>query len=71
TVNDDTYDDPFDSKEEKIKDAKLLIDELDSPESSDFLPFFKCDLVFYEDFSKVDTLSSTSNEDKVFNPGIC
>ncbi|GKD26402.1 hypothetical protein Tco_1232616, partial [Tanacetum coccineum] len=31
TVNDNTYDDPFDFKEEKIKDAKLLIDELDSP----------------------------------------
>ncbi|GJT45951.1 reverse transcriptase domain-containing protein [Tanacetum coccineum] len=29
TVNDDTYDDPFDSKEEKIKDSKILIDELD------------------------------------------
>ncbi|GKC08631.1 reverse transcriptase domain-containing protein [Tanacetum coccineum] len=25
TVNDDTYDDPFDSKEEKIKDSKILI----------------------------------------------
>ncbi|GJR79252.1 reverse transcriptase domain-containing protein [Tanacetum coccineum] len=70
TVNDDTYDDPFNSKEEKIKDAKLLIDELDSPESSDFLPFLECDLVFYEDFSKVDTLSSTNNEDKIFNPRI-
>ncbi|GJT93781.1 reverse transcriptase domain-containing protein [Tanacetum coccineum] len=33
TVNDDTYDDPFDFKEEKIKDSKILIDELDSPES--------------------------------------
>ncbi|GKA55203.1 reverse transcriptase domain-containing protein [Tanacetum coccineum] len=31
TVNDDVYDDPFDSKEEKIKDSKILIDELDSP----------------------------------------
>ncbi|GKB20290.1 reverse transcriptase domain-containing protein [Tanacetum coccineum] len=39
TVNDDTYDDPFDSKEEKIKDSKILIDELDLPGSSDFLPF--------------------------------
>ncbi|GJW12376.1 hypothetical protein Tco_1578203 [Tanacetum coccineum] len=27
TANDNTYDDPFDSKEEKIKDLKLLIDE--------------------------------------------
>ncbi|GKE70458.1 hypothetical protein Tco_1528530 [Tanacetum coccineum] len=34
TVNDDTYDDPFDFKENKIKDSKILIDELDSPESS-------------------------------------
>ncbi|GJZ47636.1 hypothetical protein Tco_0601468 [Tanacetum coccineum] len=68
TVNDDTYDDPFDSKEEKIKDSKLLIDELDSPKSSDFLPFPEYDSVFYEDFSEVDALSSTNNEDKVFNP---
>ncbi|GKG29221.1 hypothetical protein Tco_0416586, partial [Tanacetum coccineum] len=64
TVNDDIYDDPFDFKEEKIKDSKILIDELDSPESSDFLPFLECDSVFYEDFSKVDALSSTNNEDK-------
>ncbi|GJZ47467.1 reverse transcriptase domain-containing protein [Tanacetum coccineum] len=70
TVNDDTYDDPFDSKEEKIKDSKILIDELDPPRSSDFLPFPECDSVFYEDFSEVDALSSTNNEDKVFNPGI-
>ncbi|GKB96324.1 reverse transcriptase domain-containing protein [Tanacetum coccineum] len=70
TVNDNTYDDPFDSKEEKIKDSKILIDELDPPGSSDFLPFPECDSVFYEDFSEVDALSSTNNEDKVFNPGI-
>ncbi|GJU83080.1 reverse transcriptase domain-containing protein [Tanacetum coccineum] len=70
TVNDNTYDDPFDSKEEKIKESKLLIDELDPPRSSDFLPSPECDLVFYEDFSEVDALSSTNNEDKVFNPSI-
>nr|GEZ61223.1 hypothetical protein [Tanacetum cinerariifolium] len=35
--NDDVYDDPFDSKEDKIKESKLLIDELDSLRSSDFL----------------------------------
>nr|GEW95628.1 hypothetical protein [Tanacetum cinerariifolium] len=29
--NDDVYDDPFDSKEDKIKESKLLIDELDPP----------------------------------------
>ncbi|GJW84428.1 hypothetical protein Tco_0157573 [Tanacetum coccineum] len=70
TVNDNTYDDPFDSKEEKIKDSKILIDELDPLGSSDFLPFLECDSVFYEDFSEVDALPSTNNEDKVFNPGI-
>ncbi|GKF23927.1 hypothetical protein Tco_0076249, partial [Tanacetum coccineum] len=48
----------------------ILIDELDLLESSDFLPFPECDSVFYEDFSEVDALSSTDNEDKVFNPGI-
>ncbi|GJX16987.1 hypothetical protein Tco_0217819 [Tanacetum coccineum] len=42
------YDDPFDSKENKIKS----------------------DSVLYEDFSEVDTLTSTDNEDKVSNPGI-
>ncbi|GJT57473.1 hypothetical protein Tco_0992527 [Tanacetum coccineum] len=47
-----------------------MIDELDLPRSSDFLPFPECDSVFYEDFSEVDTLSSTNNEDKVFNPSI-
>ncbi|GJU04892.1 hypothetical protein Tco_1121322 [Tanacetum coccineum] len=70
TVNDDTYDDPFDFKEEKIKESKLLIDELDLPESNNVLPFLECDSVFYEDFSEVDALPSTDNEDKVFNPGI-
>ncbi|GKC23375.1 reverse transcriptase domain-containing protein [Tanacetum coccineum] len=68
--NDYVYDDPFDFKQEKIKDYKILIDELDLPESSDFLPFPEYDSVFYEDFSEVDALSSTNNEDKVFNPGI-
>ncbi|GJT51730.1 hypothetical protein Tco_0977887 [Tanacetum coccineum] len=70
TINDDTYDDPFDFKEEKIKESKLLIDELDLLESNNVLSFSECDSVFYEDFSEVDALSSTNNEDKVFNPGI-
>ncbi|GJU49349.1 hypothetical protein Tco_1218904 [Tanacetum coccineum] len=65
------FDDTFDSKENKIKVSKLLVDELDSTGSSSFLPhFLECDSVHYEDFSKVDTLTSTNNEDKVFNPGI-
>ncbi|GJW22688.1 reverse transcriptase domain-containing protein [Tanacetum coccineum] len=68
--NDDVYDDPFDSKEDKIKESKLLIDELDPPRSSDFLPSPECDSVFYEDFSEIKALPSTNNEDKVFNPGI-
>ncbi|GJY11644.1 hypothetical protein Tco_0380953 [Tanacetum coccineum] len=70
--NDDVYDDPFDFKEDKIKESKLLIDELDPPRSSDFLPSPKCDSVLYEDFSELDALPSTDNEDKVihFKKGI-
>nr|GFC04674.1 hypothetical protein [Tanacetum cinerariifolium] len=68
--NDDVYDDPFDSKEDKIKESKLLIDEIDPPRSSDFLPSLEYDSVLYEDFSEVDALPSTNNGDKVFNPGI-
>ncbi|GKB46704.1 reverse transcriptase domain-containing protein [Tanacetum coccineum] len=45
-------------------------DDLVELESSDFLPSPKCDSVLYEDFSEVDALPSTNNEDKVFNPGI-
>nr|GEZ15244.1 hypothetical protein [Tanacetum cinerariifolium] len=61
------YDDPFDSKGEKIKESKLLIDELDLP--CDFLPF-EYDSFLSDDFSRVDAKPSTINEDKVFNPGI-
>nr|GEY67127.1 hypothetical protein [Tanacetum cinerariifolium] len=38
---DNFYDDPFDSKGEKIKESKLLIDELDLP--CDFLPYLEYD----------------------------
>nr|GEX71206.1 reverse transcriptase domain-containing protein [Tanacetum cinerariifolium] len=62
------YDDPFDSKGEKIKESKLLMDELDLP--CDFLPSSEYDSFPSEDFSRVDGLPSTNNEDKVFNPGI-
>nr|GEX22626.1 reverse transcriptase domain-containing protein [Tanacetum cinerariifolium] len=61
------YDDPFDSKGEKIKESKLLIDELDL--LCDFLPS-EYDSFISQDFSRVDALPSTNNEDKVFNPGI-
>nr|GFC27122.1 hypothetical protein [Tanacetum cinerariifolium] len=60
------YDDPFDSKEEKIKESKLLINELDLP--CDFLSPFEYDSFISQDFSRVDALPSTSNEDKIFNP---
>nr|GEV60979.1 reverse transcriptase domain-containing protein [Tanacetum cinerariifolium] len=62
------YDDPFDSKGEKIKESKLLMDELDPP--CDFLPSSEYDSFTSEDFSRVDAKPSTNNEDKVFNPGI-
>nr|GEY58584.1 hypothetical protein [Tanacetum cinerariifolium] len=42
--NEYVYDDPFDCKEDKIKESKLLIDELDPPRSSDFLPSLEYDL---------------------------
>nr|GEY01412.1 reverse transcriptase domain-containing protein [Tanacetum cinerariifolium] len=67
---DDAYDDPFDSKEDKIKDSKLLTDELDLPRLSDFLPSPEYDSFLFEDFPEVDALPSTNNEDKVFNLGI-
>nr|GEX80557.1 hypothetical protein [Tanacetum cinerariifolium] len=63
----DTFDnDSFDSKGEKIKEAELLIDQLDLP----------CDIhLEYDsfnsrDFSRDDDLPSPDKEDKVFNPGI-
>nr|GEW73432.1 reverse transcriptase domain-containing protein [Tanacetum cinerariifolium] len=46
------YDDPFDSKGEKIKESKLLIDELDLP--SDFFPSPEYDSFLFEDVFKVD-----------------
>nr|GFA63884.1 hypothetical protein [Tanacetum cinerariifolium] len=64
------YHDPFDSKGEKIKESKLLIDELDPLRSSDFLLSPEYDSFLFEDFFEVDALSSTNNEDKVTNPGI-
>nr|GEV67962.1 hypothetical protein [Tanacetum cinerariifolium] len=57
------YNDPFNSKGDKIKESKLLIEELDLP--SDFLPSFEYDSFLSEDFSKVDALPSTNNEDKI------
>nr|GEV27128.1 hypothetical protein [Tanacetum cinerariifolium] len=63
--DENVYDDPFNSKGEKIKESKLLIDELDL--HFDFLPS-EYNSFISQDFSRVDALSSTNNEDKVFNP---
>nr|GEW84623.1 hypothetical protein [Tanacetum cinerariifolium] len=52
SYNDDAYNDPFDFKEEKIKESKLLIDELDPLRSSDFLPLLEYDSFLFEDFFK-------------------
>ncbi|GKA56399.1 hypothetical protein Tco_0755471, partial [Tanacetum coccineum] len=65
----DVYNDPSDSKEDKIKESKLLIDELDPPRSSDFLSSPKCDSVFYEDF--FENVKKTTNASLIledFNP---
>nr|GEU51096.1 reverse transcriptase domain-containing protein [Tanacetum cinerariifolium] len=62
------YNDPFNSKGEKIKESKLLIDELDLP--CDFLPPFEYDSFISQEFSMVDAFPSTNNEDKIFNPVI-
>nr|GEZ14587.1 reverse transcriptase domain-containing protein [Tanacetum cinerariifolium] len=59
---DNVYDDPFDSKGEKIKESELLIDELDLP--CDFLPYSEYDSFNSQDFSRVDALPSPNNEDK-------
>nr|GFD16027.1 hypothetical protein [Tanacetum cinerariifolium] len=54
------YDDPFASKGEKIKESKLLIDELDL--LCDFLPPFEYDSFISQDFYRVNALPSTNNE---------
>nr|GEY58321.1 reverse transcriptase domain-containing protein [Tanacetum cinerariifolium] len=63
---DNFYDDLFDSKGEKIKEAELLIDQLDLP--CDILSEY--DSFNSQDFSRDDDLPSSDNKDKVFNPGI-
>nr|GFA65208.1 reverse transcriptase domain-containing protein [Tanacetum cinerariifolium] len=65
--SDATFDDnSFDSKGEKIKEAELLIDQLDLP--CDILSEY--DSFNSQDFSRDDVLPSPDNEDKVFNPRI-
>nr|GEW50838.1 hypothetical protein [Tanacetum cinerariifolium] len=57
------YDDPFNSKGDKIKESKLLVDELDLP--YDFLLPSEYDSFNSEDFPKVEALPSTNSEDKI------
>nr|GFA57974.1 hypothetical protein [Tanacetum cinerariifolium] len=65
--SDATFDDDlFDSKGEKIKEAELLIDQLDLP--CDILSEY--DSFNSQDFSRDDVLLSPDNEDMVFNPRI-
>nr|GEY51436.1 hypothetical protein [Tanacetum cinerariifolium] len=65
--SDATFDnDSFDSEGEKIKEAELLIDQLDLP--CDILSEY--DSFNSQDFSRDDVLFSPDNEDNVFNPGI-
>nr|GFC93671.1 hypothetical protein [Tanacetum cinerariifolium] len=59
-------DDSFDSEGEKIKEAELLIDQLDLP--CDILSEY--DSFNSQDFSRDDVLFSPGSEDKFFNPGI-
>nr|GFA47514.1 reverse transcriptase domain-containing protein [Tanacetum cinerariifolium] len=59
------YDDPFNSEGEKIKESKLLMDELDLPCNS--LPYFEIDSFNSQDFSRVDDLPSLDNEDKDYS----
>nr|GEV22674.1 hypothetical protein [Tanacetum cinerariifolium] len=60
---DNFYDDPFDSKGEKIKESELLIDEPDLP--CDFLPYPEYDSFASQNFSRDDDLPSPDKEDKV------
>nr|GFA42859.1 hypothetical protein [Tanacetum cinerariifolium] len=65
--SDDTFDDDsFDSEGEKIKEAELLIDQLDLP--CDIISEY--DYFASQDFSRDDVFPSLDIEDKVFNPGI-
>ncbi|GJT41803.1 hypothetical protein Tco_0941668 [Tanacetum coccineum] len=63
------------SENDKTKDSKtkILIDELESLESSVLLSqLLECDSTLYEELLEIDTLPSfpSGNEDKAFNPSI-
>nr|GEZ76729.1 hypothetical protein [Tanacetum cinerariifolium] len=60
---DNFYDDPFDSEGEKIKESKLLMDELDLP--CDSLPYSESDSFNSQDFSKVTIITRVAMEKKL------
>nr|GEV88792.1 hypothetical protein [Tanacetum cinerariifolium] len=64
----DLNDNLVDTMPEMFTDEHAL--DYSSPPSSDFLPSTEYDSFLFEEFSKVDALPSTKNEDKVFNPSI-
>nr|GEU67174.1 reverse transcriptase domain-containing protein [Tanacetum cinerariifolium] len=70
----DTMPEMFIDKHALDYSTPSLYDEYDDDvfegESSDFLPSSEYNSFLLEDFSEVDALPSTNNEDKVFNPGI-
>nr|GEU70611.1 hypothetical protein [Tanacetum cinerariifolium] len=66
--NDDVYNDLFDSKEDKIKESKLLIDEIDLLRSSDFfLPPNTVQVTPYKNVKKI-AISHASLILENFNP---
>ncbi|GJU30322.1 reverse transcriptase domain-containing protein [Tanacetum coccineum] len=70
TNNDNVYDDPFDFKEEKIKESKLLIDELDLPESNNLLPFLECILIHGNLFEVTNFATPDKNLKKTTNASL-
>nr|GFD25863.1 hypothetical protein [Tanacetum cinerariifolium] len=58
----DPKDNLFDTIPEMFTDEHAL--DYSSPPSSDFLPSLEYDSFLFEDFSEVDALPSTNNEDK-------
>nr|GEW97114.1 hypothetical protein [Tanacetum cinerariifolium] len=60
---DNFYDDPFDSKGDKIKESELLIDELDLP--CDILPYSEYDYFASQDFSRDDDLPSPTTRTRL------
>nr|GEV12990.1 reverse transcriptase domain-containing protein [Tanacetum cinerariifolium] len=68
----DTIPEMFTNEHNLDYSSPPLYDEYDDDlfELDDFFPSLEYDSFLFEDFSEVDALPSTNNEDKVFNPGI-